>query len=115
MEKLFQELLAMNGVLGLVLLSGEGKVLYETKSEVEFIPARVSQSWKMIIDTIEEYQELDLIFDEGRLFIRKTETGYLFIALTREESISLVKLNCDIAISNVNKMAGKGLRRFFKR
>ncbi len=115
MEKLFQELLGMSGVLGLVLLSREGKVLFESKSAVEFAPARISQSWKMIVDTIEEYQELDLVFEQGRLFIRKTETGYLFVALTKDESISLVKLNCDIAISNVNKMGvSKGLKRFFK-
>ena len=116
MEKLFQDILSMDGVYGLVLLSSEGKVLFESLDDNAFLPEKSSLSWNMIIESIEDFKEMDLVFEHGRYYMRKTETGFLMISMTLNVSIAMVKLNCDIVIPELKKIqsAGKGLKRFFK-
>lgn len=115
MEKIFQDILNMDGVHGLVLLSDEGRVLFESLDDTKFLPEKSRLSWKMIIDSLEEFREMDLIFEEGRFYIRRTDNGYLMISMGREVSIAMVKLNCDIVVPELkNAKSGKGLKRFFK-
>lgn len=104
----------MDGVHGLVLLSDEGKVMFESLDDSKFLPEKSRLSWKMIIDSLEEFREMDLLFEEGRFYIRRTDTGYLMISMGLSVSIAMVKLNCDIVIPELkNVKAGKGLKRFF--
>ncbi len=115
MEKIFQDILSMDGVHGLVLLSEEGKVLFESLDDTKFLPEKSRLSWKMIIDSLEEFREMDLVFEKGRFYIRKTESGYLMISMGRNVSIAMVKLNCDIVIPEIkNFKESKGLKRFFR-
>ncbi len=115
MEKIFQDILSMDGVHGLVLLSGEGKVLFESLDDTKFLPEKSRLSWQMIIDSLEEFREMDLVFEEGRFYIRKTENGYLMISMGRDVSIAMVKLNCDIVVPELkNIKTGSALKRFFK-
>ncbi len=114
MEKIFEDILNMDGVHGLVLLSDEGKVLFESLDESRFIPQKSRLSWKMIIESLDQFQEMDLVFEEGRFYIRKTEKSYLLISMSLNVSMAMVKLNCDIMIPELKKQkSGKGLRRFF--
>ena len=96
MEKIFQDILNIDDVHGLVLLSDEGKVMFESLDDTKFLPEKSRLNWKMIIDSLEEFREMDLIFEEGRFYIRRTESGYLMISMGRDVSIAMVKLNCDI-------------------
>ena len=115
MEKIFQDLLTMDGVHGLVLLSNEGKVLFESLDDNRFLLEKSTLSWKMIFDTLEEFREMDLVYESGRYYMRKTENGLLLISMALEVSIAMVKLNCDIVIPELKKIqSGKGLKRFFK-
>jgi hypothetical protein len=115
MDKIFQDILSMDGVHGLVLLSDEGKVIFESLDDTKFLPEKSRLSWKMIIDSLDEFREMDLVFEEGRFYIRKTDSGYLMISMGRQVSIAMVKLNCDIVVPELkNAKAGKGLKRFFK-
>jgi len=115
MEKIFQDILSMKGVHGLVLLSDEGKVMFESLDDTKFLPEKSRLSWKMIIDSLEEFTEMDLIFEGGRFYIRRTDSGYLMISMGREVSIAMVKLNCDIVVPELkNAKSSKGLKRFFK-
>jgi hypothetical protein len=115
MKKIFQEILSMEGVHGLVLLSLEGKVLFESLDDDRFLPEKSSLSWKMIIDSLEEFREMNLVFEKGRFYIRKTESEYLLISMGSKVSVAMVKLNCDIIIPEIkNFKAGRGLKRFFK-
>lgn len=106
----------MSGVHGLVLLSPDGKVLFESLDDNRFLPEKSSLSWKMIIDSIEEFREMDLVFEKGRYYMRKTDTGFLLISMSHDVSMAMVKLNCDIVIPEIKKQleGGKGLKRFFK-
>ncbi len=116
MKDIFQEILSMDGVHGVILLSPEGKVLFESLDKNRFSPHRSNLSWLTIIETLEEFQEVDLIFEQGRFYIRKTGSGYLMISMSDNVSIAMVKLNCDIVLPELSKVKpSKGLRGFFKR
>ena len=105
----------MDGVHGMVFLSDEGKVLFESLDKDRFIREKSTSSWKMIIDSLDDFQQMDLVFEEGRFYILKTESGILIISMNHAVSIAMVKLNCDIIIPELKKMqSGKGLKRFFR-
>lgn len=115
MEKVFQEILNMDGVHGLVLLSDEGKILFESLDKTRFVPEKSTSSWKLIIDSLGDFQEMDLVFEDGRFYMLKTEAGILIISMNLSVSIAMVKLNCDIIIPELKKLqSGKGLKRFFR-
>ena len=114
MDKVFQEILTMDGVHGLILLSEEGKILFESLDSNYFVPEKSTSSWKMILDSLEDFQEMDLVFEGGRFYMLKTASGILIISMNLNVSISMVKLNCDIIIPELKKaQTGKGLKRFF--
>ncbi len=105
----------MDGVHGIVLLSEEGKVLFESLDDTMFLPEKSRLSWNMIIESLERFREMDLVFEKGRFYIRKTEGGYLMISMGRHVSIAMVKLNCDILVPELtNVKPDKGLKKFFK-
>jgi len=116
MEKIFQDIVGMGGVYGLVLLSAEGKVLFESLDDNRFQPEKIALSWKVIIESIVEFKEMDLVYEQGRYYMRKTDSGYILISMSLDTSIAMVKLNCDIVIPELKKHLeqGKGLKRFFK-
>lgn len=115
MDKLFEDILNMDGVHGLVLLSEAGKVLFESLDNKRFLPEKSTLSWKMIIDSLEEFNEMDLVFAEGRFYMIKTGSGFLLISMSLNVSTAMVKLNCDILIPELKKaLTGRGFKRFFK-
>lgn len=115
MDKIFQDILSMDGVHGIVLLSAEGKVLFESLDKKHFLPQKSTLSWKAIIDSLEEFTEVDLVFEKGRFYITKTDTGFLLVSMGLNVSVAMVKLNCDIVVPELKKVkSGRGLKRFFK-
>ena len=114
MDKLFEDILNMDGVHGLVLMSEEGKVLFESLDKKHFQAQKSTLSWKMILDSLDEVDEVDLVYEKGRVYIVKTGSGFLLISMGLHVSMAMVKLNCDIVIPELRKnKAGKGLKRFF--
>ena len=58
----------------------------------------------------------DLIFENSRVYLRRTELGYLFVLMDAFAQTALVRLNCDILAPSLKEMkGGKGLRRLFKK
>lgn len=115
MDKVFQDILSMDGVHGVVLLSEEGKVLFESLDKKRFVPEKSTLSWKMIIDSLEAFNEMDLVFEQGRFYMVRTGNGFLLISMSLNVSIAMVKLNCDIVVPELKKMqTGRGFKRFFK-
>jgi len=113
MEKFFHDILHIEGVHGLVLLAKDGTLLYKYFS-VGHGPEQDRLSWNMIIASLEGFHEMNLVYGEGRFYIRRTGNGFLLISMSREAPISLVKLNCDIVIPELQKdKRSKGFRRFF--
>ena len=114
MKDLFTEILEIEHVIGAMLLSHEGKTLFEQFPEQT--SAKVQETdWQPFIVALDKSREMELVFDDAVLYVRKCEAGYLMILMGRFASVSMVRLNCDSLIPTLEKQASKGLFRFFKR
>lgn len=103
MRDIFKDILSMDGVHGLVLLSSEGRVLFESLDKNRFAPQHSNLSWLMLIESLNDFEEVDMVFEQGRFYIRKIETGFLMISMSEGVSIAMVKLNCDIVLPDLKK------------
>ncbi|MFN2353434.1 MAG: hypothetical protein ABR512_02765 [Desulfopila sp.] len=114
MKKLFEDILSMDGVHGLILLSEEGKVLFESLDERRFLPENTTLSWNMILESLEDFREMDLLYEQGRFYMLKTGAGCLIISMRLDVSTAMVKLNCDIIVPELKKVkSGRGFKKFF--
>ena len=115
MKNLFKDILSMDGVKGVLLLSIQGEVLYrESGGDGNSDPAKVD--WKNILSTLKGARETDLVFDQGRVYIRRTDLGYLLIPMSNTASVAMLRLNCDILLPSLKPAKGsRSLKRFFKK
>ena len=115
MKELFSDVLSMEGIKGVVLLSPQGEIVYrEARSGDMPDPAKVD--WKNILATLDGTRETDLVFDRGRVYIRKTDLGYLLIPMSNQASVAMLRLNCDILLPSLKPVKGsRSLKRLFKK
>jgi len=116
MKDLFGDVLSVNGVVGAVLLSTEGKVIYDSLGDNSARPTQTYKNWKSLLDQLKDTQEADFVMENGRFYLRRIEDNCIVISMQPFTSIAMVKLNCDILIPQLkNTKSNKGLRSFFKR
>lgn len=94
----------------MVVSSSEGEILFtEPALEVEkFLPP--------FIRGLGNVREADLIFEKNRVYVRKTDTGYLLILLGLFASGAMLRLHVDMVLPSLkDRGKGKGLRSLFRR
>jgi hypothetical protein len=115
MKELFKDILDMEGVRAVVLLSLQGEVLYR-ESTVDDMPDLAKVQWKSILSALEGTREADLVFDRGRVYARKTDLGYLLIPMSDLASVAMLRLNCDILLPSLKPAKSpRSLKRLFKK
>lgn len=115
MKDILSDVLGINGVNGVILLSETGEIVFDSMEENR---PKVNQKyikWKKLIDVLGQSREADFVFENGRIYLRQTLEGYLVISMQLFASIAMVKLNCDILLPNLKKEKSKGIKGFFKR
>jgi len=115
MQTLFKDILETDGVNGVMLFSFVGDILYqEFSSDSNKVPK--VENWGLFVKSLDSIREVDLIFENGRLYVRKTDIGYLVILMGLFVPAAMVRLNCDIILPSLKQpKTGGGIRRFFKR
>jgi hypothetical protein len=115
MKELFKDILNVEGMKGVVLFSHTGDVLYkEFLSAVPEDPE--TRDWALFFETINKVRESDLVFENGRIYIRKNELGFLVVLMSSFAPMALVRLNCDVLLPSLKPVkTSKGIGRFFKR
>jgi hypothetical protein len=115
MRELFNDLLRTDGVTGIMLISFNGDLIFkEFTSPVNEEPEQ--RDWRFFIDSLEGMRETDLVFEKGRIYIRKTEIGYLVVLMALFVPIAMIRLNCDILLPSLRQpKSGKKFRRLFKK
>jgi hypothetical protein len=115
-KELFDDILALNDVKGAVVLRADGQILLQRFNAP---PTRdlTQADFGEFIESFSEAKELEVLYDNIRLYFRRIPKGYLLIVLGRFAHMSMVRLNCDILIpalsDTLEKPKGFGL--FFKR
>ena len=115
MQEIFKDLLGTDGVMGVMLFAADGDVLYKAFSPtVKAAPDH--QDWRFLIESLDGMRETDLIFEKGRVYIRKTETGFLVVLMALHVPIAMIRLNCDILLPSLQTpKPGRKFGRFFKK
>jgi hypothetical protein len=114
MRDLFDDILNTKGVQGLLLFSFSGDILFkEFISPFDERPENMD--WRFFIESLEGMRETDLLFEKGRIYIRRSEIGYLVVLMALFVPIAMVRLNCDIVLPSLKKeKSGKKLGRLLK-
>lgn len=117
MEPDFQEILNLDDIKGVMVLSPEGQLLFQkmTSPELSSIRAEI-KDWTPFLKALQGVREADFIFEHYRLYLRESAGGYLLILMGHFAPIAMVRLHCDILLPSLKQVhASKGLGRFFKR
>jgi len=110
MKELFKDILALEDVRGVVVSSLEGEILFMEPS------LEIDKSLPLFIRELGTVREADLIFEKSRIYVRRTDMGYLVILLGLFASGAMLRLHVDMVLPSLkDRGKGKGLRSFFRR
>jgi len=116
MKALFKDILDTENVHGVMLLSFEGKAVYQ-----EFNPS-VSPNidpheWSALTSLLKDIDEAEIVFDHCLLYVIRSTGGFVLVVMGRQAPIAMVRLNCSIILPSLGptKFKPKGLARFFRR
>lgn len=114
MREHFKDILALPGVRGAMLITLKGEILFQ-----QFSPSIDnlvhSRDWRLFLETLAGVNEIDLVFEEGRLYGRKTANGYILVVTNQFAQGAMIRLHCDILIPELAKNRSKKKKRFFRR
>ena len=114
MKEIFQEIVTLPGVRGVMLISFNGEILYESFQPNVEKPAQ-RRDWHQFLETLANVSETDLVFADGRLYARRTPKGYVLIVSSQFAQGAMIRLHCDILLPELAKTKIKKKNRFFKR
>ena len=115
MQELFNDILQIEGVKGLILFSFTGDLIFKNFKHggLETVEDR---DWGPFIESLTGMREADLIFEKGRLYIRRNDMGYLVVLIGPFVPIAMIRLQCDIVLPSLKPAKkSKGIRRLFKK
>ncbi len=119
MKDIFKDVMGIEGVHGLMVVSTEGSVMLSKFSpDFREEEEKLSQiNWEPFTIEMSSIKDAELIYDSARFYIKKSETGFLIVIIGDNAPISLVRLNCEILlplltkIQPASKRIGKILRK----
>ena len=114
MQTILQEIDDIDDVRGCLFITMDGDVAYSKFSNAT---TDIAKGFKAngLVDSLADYDEADVLFENYRLYLRNVGNGYLFILVEPFAVLSLIKLQCDVLIPKLRAHKPKGLKRFFKR
>lgn len=125
MESLFEDVFSIEGVLGVLVITEDGASEYiklisplaeriGDKNFSSFI--KNSINLEALRSAFDKALETLIIYEKLRLYVRKTQSGYLIVVMGMFVPVTMVRMNCQIIIPELDKMKkSKGLGRFFKK
>ena len=116
MKNLFSEILDIEGVEGILLLDSNGKVIFKhLKSQaMEKLGGLNGQT---LVNTFHEIQEAELVFEYYRIYLRKTDSGFILVAMNGFAKVAMVRINCNVLLPALAEKIKKprGISRFFRK
>lgn len=115
MRDLFRDLLEIDGVKAVMFFALSGQPMFE-----EFTLGRSSGTqagdWFALAACLGSARETELVFEKGRVYIRRSTEGVLLVVLGLIAPTGMLRLTSDILLSRLKEQkAVRGIMRFFKR
>ncbi len=115
MKDLFAEILSIEDVEGVMLFLHDGQLAYQKFFPSTSVDAK-SIDWLAFGKAVNGIREADLIFENKRIYLRKTATGYLMILMGTSAPAAMVRLNIDLILPAIKDASPSGsVWRFLKR
>ena len=98
MKEIFKDVLGIEGVHGVILLSREGEImLSQCPDNYKNEEGRAGKAdWKRLAHSLRDAVEAEFIFDRRRIYVRRSQSVFLLVILDDIAPISMVRLNCEI-------------------
>ncbi len=112
MKDIFNDVMRIEDVHGVMVVSGEGSVLV-SKFSPDFQNEAEALSlidWVPFVAEMQTVKDAELVFDNARFYIKKSETGFLMVIIGENAPISMVRLNCEILLPQLSKIQPAGKR-----
>lgn len=110
MKDIFKDVMGIEGIHGIIVISTEGKLLLskfsDAYSEEETHIDRVD--WGAFVTELDGSAEVEFVFEKRRFYIRRSQSGYLLVVLDDIAPISMVRLNCEILLPTIDRMKPSG-------
>lgn len=114
MKDLFKDILELDDVRGVILLSPKGDVVLKELLSSVSEESELQDVWPRLMELLGGVREADIVYKEGRLYIRKAEAGFLLVLTGVLAPMAKVRLSCDILLPSLKEMAkGKGVKSLF--
>jgi hypothetical protein len=114
MQDKLKDIHELDHVLGCLLINNDGAIVHAFFSSPQ-TTAPEGHDWAFFVKALGDVQEVEIIFDDMRMYIRKTKTGYLLILAEIYAMLSLIRLHCDVVMPKLDQHKPKGLKRFLKK
>lgn len=96
MKKIFDAVIELNHVYGAAIVDKRGQSVYDPLKLNKFDTPDREELWESLIQSQHFLRELDLVFEKGRLYIRKFDPDYLLVFMNAGGSVASLKLTCDL-------------------
>ena len=106
MKDIFKEVMGIEGVRGLLIVSNEGVVtLSKSSSDFKREAEQLGQiNWLPFTMEMSGIKDAELVYDSARFYIKKFEEGYLLVIIGDNAPLSMVRLNCEVLLPSLVKM-----------
>lgn len=123
MDKLFNEIISIDGIIGVILINNNKLVEYKKFSNLgdfnnnDFDKYfQNSIKFDLLKDVFDLSNESLLIYDDLRIYIKKIFNSYLIVAMKLYVPMSLIRLNCQILEPQLEKkLIGAKKFKFFSK
>ncbi|MFZ2631401.1 MAG: hypothetical protein WA081_18820 [Desulfosalsimonadaceae bacterium] len=106
MKDIFKEVMGIEGVRGLLIVSNEGAVtLSKSSPDFKREAERLGQiNWLPFTIEMGGIKDAELVYDNARFYIKKFDEGYLLVVIGDNAPLSMVRLNCEVLLPSLAKM-----------
>lgn len=114
MKELFKDIIGMEGVQGVVVLTTEGEIQFHHTTADLKNPEE--KEWGFFVESVKNVKEAEFIFQAVRLYLRRSESHFILVIADLISSMAMLRLNCDILLPSLQeRIKTKGIRGFFKK
>jgi hypothetical protein len=116
MKDIFSDVLGIDGVYGVIVLSADGEMLLAKSAAAYALEEDIAgHNWTSFVKALGDIADAELIYDRGRFYVKKIDQRFLIVVMGEYAPISMVRLNCQVIsldrLKSTSKRIGELLRK----
>ncbi|MCU0598783.1 MAG: hypothetical protein MUE70_05920 [Desulfobacterales bacterium] len=119
MKDIFQDVLGIEGVHGVLVISNDGNIIANKfSSKFKYEEEKLGQIlWSPFVLELSGIVDAELLFDAAKFYIKKSDAGYLIVIMEDYTQLSMVRLNCEVLLPSLDKLkpTSKRISEIFKK